>query len=237
MKNNTLLNILIPPTDEKEILDYWNELFTGVKEVTKHRNLSTSVWLKNSITGEKYKTTVGQIITNALLSFKKTGIEDAINNYYQIYTSKDYYYKVTWNLSSFLAEGKFTDFFSSSEPFVKYKKTFNNGNSLDDPMKDLAKGFAPLTITYDKQLIFDKSKSTYYGFNVSKLRKYKQYKSDLDYLTKNTGGVSNLGELYFLELVIVGLLFFRKKEPNVATLAKYLKMWQEGKTIITRKEC
>jgi len=235
MKNNTLLNYLIPPTNEKEILNYWNELFIDTKGITKHKGIDIYVWLKNEITGEKYKTTLGQVITNALFSYTKDSIKESIYNYYVVYTSKDHYYKVTWKLGDFLASGKFTDFFSSNEPIQKYRKTYSS-SMLDDPMKDIAKGFAPLTVTYDKQCIYNKSKSTYYGFAFTKLRKYKQYRSDLDYLIKKTGMVSNVGELHFLEITIVGLLFFRKKEPNMKDLVKYLQLWQDNKSIITRKE-
>ena len=72
MKNNSLKNFLIPLTLEEELLSYWNEVFTGVKGIRRHRGLDVSVQLKNEITGEIYFTTLHQIITNVLL-FTKPG--------------------------------------------------------------------------------------------------------------------------------------------------------------------
>ena len=122
MKNNSLKNFLIPLTPEQSLLSYWNEVFTGVKGIRRHRGLDVSVQLKNEITGEIYFSTLHQIITNVLLSYKIEYIKESILNYSKVLASPDHYYTFHQTLATFLNDKLFIKFFNSAKPLETFRK-------------------------------------------------------------------------------------------------------------------
>ena len=109
--------------------------------------------------------------------------------------------------------GHFKNF--TSEGINKYRKKSNSPS------------FSPITENYNKNMVYDSTKKTYYGFKLTKIHNYKERKKDLDsYLKTN-----DLNFTYFceLELVIAAIIFFRKREVNLLDLHRYFNLWTSKK--------
>lgn len=230
-KNNSLRDFLITSSPENQILNWWNDTFLDVKGITKHYSLKVKCQQKNEITGEIYYTTLEQIIQNILLTYKIDYIKESISNYHTILTNNEYFYKISWKLGDFLSDGIFIKFFSSKDPFNKFRRSSLYKGGEDDPIWQLAKGFEPLTVSYDKSQIYDRDCKTYFGFSINKLKKFKSYASDVEYIIKHSGKI-DMGFLYMIELSIAGLLFIRKKEPRAKEVMRFMELWKKYKKVV-----
>lgn len=199
---------------EKEVLDHWNESFAGIKDVPKHKKLTSKV----QVSIKQYVPLldiIGRVLGRGIhISEIKKSISEYKN---QVETSVVQKY----NLGMFLS-GKYLN--------DKYGDLINN----------LRLQFQPVTSNYDKTKIYDKDRKTYFGFHIDDLQNWEPKYRDLFGVIQEYGDKYRFGKekdynyTYFrnLEIVLAGLFFFRKKLDQVDGKILYMsKFWFKYKDL------
>ena len=167
------------------VFNHWNKLFKKVKGINSHRSLKSCLSRKIRKWGERSEE-LWFLIYEILLFVPVELIINSINNYYNIYSSKKYFYNYKFEtLPNFLYSDRGLKQFMDDGVFVKYATQ----ESLN-PHINLRNRYKPLIFKFDNQNILDKHTQTYMGVSL-KVCKNRDIEAYLSELVEN----SNDGEL------------------------------------------
>jgi predicted double-glycine peptidase len=222
--------------DEQVIFNHWNEIFRDIKEITKHKDLSSKV-IKNAF-GRYF--TLSSIIAETLRNHSVDEIILAITAYHDILTQPGTYYTHKYSLGQFLHYGNRngTGYVTFLNKKVKPKKT------TEEVVESIRRLFKPTTEEWDKNNILDPRRQTYYGFPLPSIKNWKDRKSDLDFTINLIGKEVTLSgsdkkiiprpawefsDIWSLELVMAGMIYHRKdlNQENKNDLKRYCRLWMK----------
>lgn len=231
--------------DEQVIYNHWNTLFINIKDIPKHKSLSSKV-IKNSF-GKYF--TLSTIIAEALRNYSVEELKDAITLYHALLTNPEHFYSHRYSLAEFLHYGNRNGTgyaYFIHKPKQIYKKT------TDDVIESIRKLFKPITESWEPNNILDTKRNTYYGFPLNAIKNWKgrKYDLELDFKIFEKGGIQSgkkfipktefeLTNIWCVEVVIAGMLFHRKEltQDLKDDLKKYFLIWQQlNRGVILWKE-
>lgn len=208
---------------EQEILaifNKWNDIAKRLTDATVHRSIYSKC-----ATNKQERNNPSEIKTIIQKSLKKCNLPQIIaslENYYSVIKSDDYYYDYIFpNIGIFLGSDKgLIQFLSENKPFQKFSK----GYAKVDEFEQLRNTFKPVTEDWEVHDILNETEQTYYGFSINSIKGYKGRMEDLNrfLISKNNWDYS---KFWLLELIIASLLWYRKTDPQLDLLKKYIKLW------------
>lgn len=203
----------LPP--EMIILKHWNKEFENIKEIGKIRKVDSTFKV-----GKEFRSLKSTLREALFKEYKMEDIKIAITNYKNVYISDSHYYKVKWNLGKFIYSGLTTGkgfilFLPENKPTEKFYSK--------DPLGKVKTMFTPITTKYENIM----ENNRYFGFSLKEVELYKLKQKRLDEHLES--GNIDFEHFYILELVIAGILFNRKKDPNLKDLSRYMSLWSREK--------
>jgi len=212
-KDNTVRN--------EKILSEWNNC-----KIIKHYTINA---------------TMKGLFDKVLEHFTLEQIISAIRNYGEVVNSDKYYFSYKWSLVQFLSRGiskqgmaeckGFQMFLSENEPhkqFLIKKDSFVKSISEVDKMKN---EFNPITVTYQKHNLLDKTRNTYFGFETDRLKDSRLMQSNLADVKWSYGrNEFNYGDFKWLEEIIASIYFNRKAVLDMELLKMLTGLHEEYKS-------
>jgi len=212
-KDNTVRN--------EKILSEWNNC-----KIIKHYTINA---------------TMKGLFDKVLEHFTLEQIISAIRNYGEVVNSDKYYFSYKWSLVQFLSRGiskqgmaeckGFQMFLSENEPhkqFLIKKDSFVKSISEVDKMKN---EFNPITVTYQKHNLLDKTRNTYFGFETDRLKDSRLMQSNLADVKWSYGrNEFNYGDFKWLEEIIASIYFNRKAVLDMELLKMLIGLHEEYKS-------
>jgi len=180
-------------------------------------------------------------VKQSLLYFSTEQIISAIRNYNEIVNDDKYYFKYKWTLVEFLSRGSskqglakcggFQRFLPENNPhfnFLIEKPPIETPLSEVDKMKN---EFNPITVTYQKHNLLDKTRNTYFGFETDRLKDSRLMQSNLADVKWSYGrNEFNYGDFKWLEEIIASIYFNRKAVLDMELLKMLIGLHEEYKS-------